>query len=47
VANPEHVEKGVVLLKVDGRQAEFIPSFGEGTHEIEIVMGRKENRRNG
>ena len=43
VTNPAHVEKGIVSLTVDGQPADRIPPFGEGVHEIQAVMGRKEN----
>ena len=39
VRNPEHVEKGVRKLRVDGEDATEIPAFGEGIHEVEILMG--------
>ena len=39
VINPEHVEKGVKRIEVDGQAAECIPVFGEGTHHVKVVMG--------
>ena len=39
VKNPDHVEKGVKQIKVDGKAAERIPVFTEGVHQIEVVMG--------
>jgi len=44
VRNPEHVQKGVVALKVDGRAAEFIPVFREGVHDVELQMGKRKGR---
>ncbi len=42
VENPDHVEKGVVRLEVDGAPATVIPVFGEGVHQVLAVMGKKE-----
>ena len=39
VENPDHVEKGVRSITVDGEEAGTIPVFGEGVHEVKIVMG--------
>ena len=39
VENPDHVEKGVKRIEVDGRPAECVPVFGEGAHEVRVVMG--------
>ena len=39
VENPEHVEKGVRRITVDGKVAETIPAFTEGIHTVEILMG--------
>ena len=39
VENPGHVEKGVKATEVDGRAAKWIPVFGEGVHEVRVVMG--------
>ena len=39
VRNPEHVEKGVRKIVVDGKEAAEIPAFGSGTHLVEIEMG--------
>ena len=44
VTNPEHVEKGIVRLRVDGKEAEYVPVFTEGVHTVEAVMGRKEGK---
>lgn len=40
VENPEHIEKGVGRIEVDGAAVETIPAFGEGRHEVRVVMGR-------
>ena len=42
VDNPNHVEKGVVSLTVDGIRTDRIPVFSEGIHTVAAVMGRKE-----
>ncbi|HUF39753.1 MAG TPA: glycosyl transferase family 36 [Anaerolineales bacterium] len=42
VKNPEHVNKGVASVRVDGRPhaAPIIPAFNDGlTHTVEITMG--------
>ena len=39
VRNPEHVEKGIRAIRVDGRGTAEIPDFGSGTHDVEVVMG--------
>ncbi len=39
VRNPEHVEKGVRSIRVDGAVTDRIPVFTEGTHSAEIEMG--------
>ena len=39
VRNPEHVEKGVREIRVDGAETAEIPAFGNGTHDVEIIMG--------
>lgn len=42
VKNPEHVCKGVKIIKIDGKVVEekILPVFGNGsTHKIEIEMG--------
>ena len=39
VENPAHVQKGVKELYADGKRVEKVPMFGEGTHEIKVVMG--------
>ena len=42
VENPEHVEKGVRQITVDGKAAETIPAFTKGIHTVEILMGLAE-----
>ena len=44
VRNPDHVEKGVRQVLVDGQAMEQIPVFGEETHQIEILMGAEKER---
>ena len=40
VENPEHVEKGVSALFVDGKQVSSLPVFRAGeTHDVRVVMG--------
>ena len=39
VENPAHVQKGVKELYADGKRVEKVPMFGEGAHEIKVVMG--------
>ena len=39
VENPDHVEKGVARLEVDGAPAESIPAFAGGSHAVRVVMG--------
>ena len=40
VENPEHVEKGVSALFVDGKQVSSLPVFSAGeTHDVRVVMG--------
>ena len=39
VENPNHVEKGVKSIEVDGQRAEYVPMFTEGTHAVRVVMG--------
>ncbi len=39
VRNPDHVEKGVRELRVDGRVADRVPAFDGGVHTVEAVMG--------
>ena len=41
VSNPEHVQKGVQSILVDGHKAEVIPVFTTGTHTVHVVMGNK------
>jgi N,N'-diacetylchitobiose phosphorylase len=42
VRNPEHVQKGVVSLSVDGKPVERVPLFPAGTEHIVVaVMGAK------
>ncbi len=40
VSNPEHVEKGVAGLRVDGTETDTIPVFSSGVHRVQVVMGR-------
>ena len=40
VENPEHVEKGVRTVEVDGQTVDRIPAFDGGTHRVRVVMGR-------
>ena len=42
VSNPEHLEKGVHSIRVDGIETDRIPAFGEGCHRIEVRMGKRE-----
>lgn len=39
VENPDHVEKGVKRIEVDGKPAERVPAFGEGKHDVRVIMG--------
>ena len=39
VCNPEHVEKGVRQIRVDGAETETIPVFRNGSHSVEVLMG--------
>lgn len=39
VENPQHVEKGVAELYVDGARVARVPRFEEGTHRVRVVMG--------
>ena len=39
VENPDHVEKGVRRLAVDGCEVETIPVFTCGTHSVRVIMG--------
>lgn len=39
VENPDHVEKGVRRIEVDGAITDAIPVFGEGVHDVRVVMG--------
>ena len=39
VENPNHVEKGVRLIEVDGCEQRTIPVFTGGTHSVCVVMG--------
>ena len=46
VKNPEHVQKGVVKMRVDGAEAERIPLFpADTTHTVEVFMGSKAGER--
>ena len=42
VRNPEHVEKGVRRVTVDGYETKYIPAFDGGTHTVEILTGKRE-----
>ena len=44
VKNPEHVEKGVVLLRVDGAETDRIPAFSAGEHRVEVVLGKAKGK---
>lgn len=39
VKNPNHVQKGVVSITVDGTQMNMIPVFEAGQHDVVVVMG--------
>ena len=39
VRNPDHVEKGVVSIMVDGVNMERVPRFDGGRHTVVVVMG--------
>ena len=39
VENPDHVEKGVKQIEVDGKTVGSIPAFENGTHTVRVVMG--------
>ena len=39
VMNPDHVEKGVRLIRVDGAETDRIPVFPDGEHTVEVTMG--------
>lgn len=39
VSNPEHVEKGVASLMVDGVPMERVPCFESGEYCVDVVMG--------
>ena len=39
VENPDHVEKGVRIVEVDGKPAEYVPAFESGTHAVRVIMG--------
>ena len=39
VENPDHVEKGVKAVEVDGAGAQAIPAFTGGRHAVRVVMG--------
>jgi N,N'-diacetylchitobiose phosphorylase len=40
VSNPDHVQKGVVKILLDGKEVSHIPVFREETvHSVEVVMG--------
>ena len=44
VENPDHVEKGVAQIEVDGGPAGFIPVFTAGEHAVRVVMGAPKTR---
>ena len=44
VKNPEHVEKGVVLLLVDGAETDRIPAFSAGEHRGEVMLGKAKGK---
>ena len=39
VENPNHVEKGVAALEVDGEASDRVPAFNSGIHRVRVVMG--------
>ena len=39
VTNPDHVEKGVRKILVDGQEVRSIPVFGEGVHRVQVELG--------
>lgn len=39
VSNPLHVEKGVRVLLVDGKETDRVPVFGSGSHTVDVIMG--------
>ncbi len=39
VSNPDHVEKGVKAIRVDGEETSVIPVFTDGEHKVEVIMG--------
>ncbi len=45
VENPEHVEKGVATLEVDGSPVDFVPAFDSGEHQVRVVMGPRVERK--
>ena len=45
VQNPDHVQKGVVQIRVDGEITSRIPAFGSGRHRVDVIMGKE--RKNG
>ena len=46
VTNPDHVEKGVTGLTVDGEAADHIPVFENGVHTINLRMGAEKRDSN-
>ena len=42
VENPDHVEKGVKTLLVDGIKTDRVPVFTKGIHTVTAVMGKEE-----
>ncbi len=44
ISNPDHVSKGVVQVRVDGKeiQGNLLPDFRDGaTHQVEVRLGRR------
>ncbi|MBR6185436.1 MAG: N,N'-diacetylchitobiose phosphorylase [Clostridia bacterium] len=41
VRNPDHVEKGVRQIRVDGESMDHIPVFTGGIHRIDVEMGKQ------
>ena len=41
IQNPDHVEKGVKSITVDGNAVEgtVLPTFADGTHKVVVVLG--------
>jgi cellobiose phosphorylase len=48
VKNPDHICKGVKLVKVDGKEVagNAVPVFGDGkTHQVKVTMGEEVQKR--